>query len=125
MKFIWLVFWMSMTFVPTAWADCEDNPTPDDDCDGDGFTVAQGDCDDELDTVNPDAEEVCDDGIDNNCDDVIDEGCEQIIETPEGECGCNASPTLSAFAMQWVALLALFWRRRVHRHGSAPKGGVL
>ena len=110
MKFIWLVFWMSMTFVPTAWADCEDNPTPDDDCDGDGFTVAQGDCDDELDTVNPDAEEVCDDGIDNNCDDVIDESCLEPIE--EGELMGGSACGQSGGGLAWLMPLAIFGRRR-------------
>ncbi len=43
-----------------------------DDQDGDGFTVAQGDCDDHDKSRNPGAFELCD-GIDNDCNDGIDE----------------------------------------------------
>ena len=39
------------------------------DNDGDGFTPNEGDCDDEDETVNPDAEEIPGDGIDNDCTD--------------------------------------------------------
>lgn len=44
----------------------------DDDVDGDGFTVADGDCDDGDDGVFPGADEVCD-GVDNDCDEATDE----------------------------------------------------
>ncbi len=46
---------------------CPDN-------DGDGFT-ADVDCDDNNPTINPGADEVCDDGLDNNCNNQVDEGC--------------------------------------------------
>ena len=36
------------------------------------YVTASGDCDDALDTINPDAEERCYDGQDNNCDGLID-----------------------------------------------------
>lgn len=36
------------------------------DADGDGYTVAEGDCNDKDDTINPGVDELCD-GIDNNC----------------------------------------------------------
>ena len=42
------------------------------DGDGDGFSVAMGDCDDANASINPEMEEICD-GIDNNCDESIDE----------------------------------------------------
>ncbi|MCB9744283.1 MAG: putative metal-binding motif-containing protein [Alphaproteobacteria bacterium] len=38
------------------------------DADGDGFTVAAGDCDDDNADVHPDAEETAGDGVDSNCD---------------------------------------------------------
>ncbi len=48
------------------------NPTGDEDEDGDGATVCQGDCDDADASVGPLAEEVCDDGRDNDCDGWVD-----------------------------------------------------
>jgi serine protease len=45
------------------------------DADGDGWCVEGGDCSDGDGAVNPGAEELCGDGIDNNCDGQVDEGC--------------------------------------------------
>jgi predicted outer membrane repeat protein len=61
---------------------------PDPDSDGDGYTLVEGgDCDDENPAVHPEAEEVCDDGIDNNCDGHVDEGCDSDtgLTTDTGE----------------------------------------
>jgi len=33
-----------------------------------GYSLVQGDCDDTADTISPDAEEICDNGVDENCD---------------------------------------------------------
>ncbi|MCC5929332.1 MAG: T9SS type A sorting domain-containing protein [Cyclobacteriaceae bacterium] len=57
------------------------NLAPEDqDNDGDGFTPAQGDCDDNDPNVYPGAPELCD-GIDNNCNGLIDEITEDTILT--------------------------------------------
>lgn len=49
-------------------AECVDD-------DGDGWSISCGDCNDEDPNINPGAEEICDDGIDNDCDDLVDEDC--------------------------------------------------
>jgi hypothetical protein len=47
------------------------------DRDGDGFTPAQGDCNDNNAAIHPGAAELCD-GIDNNCNGAVDEGLPQL-----------------------------------------------
>ena len=56
------------------------------DLDEDGFTVDEGDCNDEDPSIHPDAEEVCD-GQDNNCDESIDEGVTQTFWADADEDG--------------------------------------
>jgi hypothetical protein len=41
------------------------------DVDGDGWP-ADVDCDDDDDSIHPEATELCDDGVDNDCDEAID-----------------------------------------------------
>ena len=85
------------TDLSTAWVD--------DDRDGygtgeaievcltDGYAAADGDCDDTRDDVNPAAQEVCGDGIDNDCDGSSRERC-----GPSGE----IATTAAAFAWAGV-----------------------
>ncbi|MCB9779611.1 MAG: putative metal-binding motif-containing protein [Alphaproteobacteria bacterium] len=47
--------------------------TSDDDADGDGYTVADGDCDDGDAAVHPDATEICNDGVDDDCNGTADD----------------------------------------------------
>ncbi len=53
------------------------------DADGDGFTVAQGDCDDTDPAVYPGAPELCD-GKDNNCNGAVDEATCADFGGPDG-----------------------------------------
>ncbi|NUN12171.1 MAG: hypothetical protein HUU55_00890 [Myxococcales bacterium] len=55
--------------------ECNSSNPPPIDNDLDGFTVAQGDCDDNNVAIHPFAAEECD-GIDNNCNGLVDDGCE-------------------------------------------------
>jgi len=56
--------------------DTAETGTPGDttieDVDSDGFTVDDGDCNDDNADINPVAEEICNDKIDNDCDDLTD-----------------------------------------------------
>jgi len=87
------------------------------DDDGDGFTEAEGDCDDTNEAVNPNATDACD-GIDNDCDGV-DNGCPEDTDqdtdtdgTVTGKgCGCGTG----APAPGWVLVPALMLLRRRRR----------
>ncbi len=66
--------------------------------DSDGFFTTENpfsevDCDDTNAEINPEMEEVCDDGVDNNCDGEIDEGCAVDLDqdgyTDDVDCNDN------------------------------------
>jgi hypothetical protein len=70
------------------------------DADEDGFSRADGDCDDRNDTIYPAAPELCD-GLDNDCDADIDEGQERTTFYPDLDrdtYGDEARPTLACVA---------------------------
>lgn len=46
-------------------AECVDD-------DGDGWSISCGDCNDEDSDINPGAQEICDDDVDNDCDGLVD-----------------------------------------------------
>lgn len=58
--------------------------TPDD-LDADGFTPEDGDCNDWNRDVNPAADEVCGNRLDENCDGEVDDGCAAAEGEGEGE----------------------------------------
>lgn len=67
------------------------------DADGDGYTVAQGDCNDADEAIHPNAVDLCN-GIDDNCNGVVDENAIIATITPSGTVTvCNGtSVTLTA-----------------------------
>ena len=58
----------------------DDDDSEADDADADGFTIAQGDCDDSDAAIHPGADEGCDDGLDSDCDGVENSGCDVEID---------------------------------------------
>ncbi len=73
------------------------------DDDGDGWTEDQGDCNDANKDVHPDADEICDDKIDNNCNGAIDtaepDGDGDGFGPCEGDCNDN-DPNVSPVAVE-------------------------
>ncbi len=68
---------------PTPAPTPSSSPTPFLDADGDGVTVADGDCDDADSTVYPGADEIGD-GKDNDCDGLVDNGTSTKDEDGDG-----------------------------------------
>jgi hypothetical protein len=80
------------------------------DCDGDGFTVAQGDCDDENPQVKPGREEDCGNDLDDNCNGLFNEACDRSVQ--QGQLRGGSTCTSEAPNGAWLFLPAFFWGRR-------------
>ncbi len=88
------------------------------DCDDDGFSVEQGDCDDDDATVFPRAKAefeldvaYCLDEIDNNCDGLINEGCPGDVAMGRIG-GGGACAEGGAVGAAGLFVLPFAWRRR-------------
>jgi len=95
-----------------VFAACDDidGPLQTDDCDEDGYSPADGDCDDDDAAQSPALDEVCDDGLDNNCDGAVDEGCGEDL--PEGRLMGGSSCGQSGGGLAFIAPLFFVVRRR-------------
>jgi hypothetical protein len=60
--------------------DSDNDSTNEEDNDSDGFTVAEGDCNDDDAGINPEETETAN-GIDDNCDGEVDEGTTPVLES--------------------------------------------
>jgi hypothetical protein len=89
-------FWsvLMLLATPAVLSACYGSPSKDDwgdtgpqDLDNDGFFGDLDDCNDDDPAINPDAEEVCDDGVDNDCDEQIDGDDEDCQGVPGGDTG--------------------------------------
>jgi len=72
--------------------DCDAN-TPDDDLDGDGYSIDE-DCIDTDATVHVGSAEICGDGIDQNCDGIIDNNCNLLIASDSNSNGFGCSVSI-------------------------------
>jgi hypothetical protein len=82
--------------------------------DGDGFSGIV-DCDDTDPDINPGAEEICSDGIDNDCDGDVDADDSQCRKSGGGGCGTTLPPGAdpwTGLVMISFAVLILFGLRR-------------
>ena len=89
-----------------------DSGAADEDCDSDGWSKGQGDCDDERANANPGRAEDCAARGDEDCDGLVDEGCVDpgLGATLQGGSACG--PGVGAgLAGALVAALAVRRRR--------------
>ncbi len=74
-------------FASPAHAACED-------CDGDGYSGSEGDCDDQEPLESPGiGSETCGDRLDNDCNGFFDDGCDLSVRqgTVRGGGGCTGN----------------------------------
>jgi hypothetical protein len=100
MLLAWLVF-----------AHAQEVCLPSSDCDLDGFTPIEGDCDDVDELVHPGAGEDCQSDVDDDCDNLVNEGCDRAAQqgTLWGGSTCAGQPGDAGFAL---ILLPVLWGRR-------------
>ena len=84
---------------------CGEQPVPEygvpvEDGDGDGY-YPDGDCDDSDPDVHPDADEICDDGVDNDCDGATD-GADVDCEAPQRPLWAGLSKAAARALGVWV-----------------------
>jgi len=84
----------------------DDDDATADDADGDGFTVEQGDCDDNDAAIHPAADEGCGDGMDSDCDGVEDSGC--TVDIPQGEALIGSNEMSEVIPGQFIS----YWDER-------------
>jgi hypothetical protein len=83
------------------------------DCDADGWTVADGDCDDGDPAIHPGQLEDCSNTIDDDCDGFANEGCDRDAQRGSLEGGPACGAAEGTLAGLWLLpLLPLVWRRR-------------
>ena len=68
----------------SAAGDDDDATTPPEDLDGDGYSVAAGDCDDADAEVHPGVKTDSCNGVDDDCDGTVDEDPPQVVGLPPG-----------------------------------------
>lgn len=111
---------MRRVFVPlllalaTAPASAQTCFGDDADCDADGYSVNQGDCDDSNADVKPGLPETCGDEADNDCNGLFDDGdaCARGAQLgrAQGGGGCTGGSGVAGTAL--IVLPVLFRRRR-------------
>ncbi len=89
-------------------------PLSTEDADGDSFSPAQGDCDDDDPLAYPGNEEVCGDRIDNDCNGLYDDGCDSRVQfgTLRGGGGCTGGTNVGNTAFIGLPILPLLLLKR-------------
>lgn len=84
------------------------------DCDDDGWTRSQGDCNDFNDEVNPGKPELCSDREDNDCNGYFNDGCDDAAQrgTLIGGSTCTTGPRLAPLLALPLLFAPLIRRRR-------------
>ena len=107
MKILLAVAWLMIPVQEAFAQNCVPDLTSD--CDGDGFTAEDGDCDDLDPQLAPGIKEECDDELDNDCDGLYDDGCDVAVRQGgiRGGGGCTGNDGLSSNTAAGLLLLPL------------------